>query len=100
MRPAWYRDVHAGQSGVTAHPGEVLDEGVDEIGNRVALRHHRRRDAELLRRFGGDRSDRRDDRGAQQIGRLFVARSIWTKFRTADALVNVTASICRSSSIR
>ena len=55
---------------------EVLDERVDEIGNRVALGHDGRLDAELLRGFGGDRADRRDDRRAQQIGGLLLAEDL------------------------
>ena len=60
----------------TATLREVLDERVDEIGNRVALRHDVRRDVELLRGLRGDRADRGDDRRPQQIGRLLRAKHL------------------------
>ena len=41
-------------------------------------------DAELLRRFGGHRTDRRDDGRAQEVGRLFLAEASATKFLTVD----------------
>ena len=52
---------------------EVRDQRIDQVRDRIASRHHRRRDAQLLGRFGRDRADRGDDRGAQQVGRLILA---------------------------
>ena len=77
----------------------MFDERIDEIRDRVARGHHRRGDVELLRGLRRDRTDAGDDRAAQKVGSL-LASSIETKLRTVDALVNVTASICLSSSIR
>ena len=74
------------------HALEVLDECVDQIRNRVALRHDVRLDSELLRGFGRHRTDRRDDGRAQQIRRLFLTENLG-EVPNRDALVKVTASI-------
>ena len=54
----------------------MLDQRLDEPRHGVFGRHDRRGDAELLRRFGGHRSDRRDHGAGQQVGRLFLAERL------------------------
>ena len=69
----------------------MLDERVNEIGHGIALGHHRGLDAELLRGFSRHRPDGRHAVECRRSAVLLA--SIATKFLTAEALANVTASI-------
>ena len=55
---------------------EMVDQRLNQRRDGVGRRHHRGLDAELLRRFGCDRPDRRDDGRAQQVGRRLFAEHL------------------------
>ena len=79
---------------------EVFDDGVDQRRNRVLRRHDRSsecRDCAAASAVTGPIDATTVVRSRSAAG---SAPSTVTKFRTADALVNVTTSIRRSSSIR
>ena len=72
--------------------GEVIDQRLDQRGNRVLRGNDHGIQAELLSAFRGDRPDRGDHGRREKVGAC-SAPSISTKCRTVEALVNVTASI-------